>query len=158
MNQPGPAKQDDLLHFGAFTLNISRRGLYRGQERVRLTAKPLETLIFLVENRGRVVQKQEILNAVWKGTFVTEDTLVHAIREIRRALEDDRDNPRFIFTVPREGYRFVCEVLSEVESDIATVSTGSVESTDKIAEPKPLISPIQPTCRNVDSSPKLGWF
>src|SRR6185436_1977650 len=112
MNEANQNRQDQLLHFGEFALNVVRRGLYRGQERVRLTAKPLETLIFLVENRGRVVEKQEILNAVWKGTFVTEDTLVHAIREIRRALGDDRDNPRFILTVPREGYRFVCEVLT----------------------------------------------
>ena len=112
MNEADPKTQDTLLHFGVFTLNLSRRGLYRDQERIRLTAKPLETLIFLVENRGRVVQKQEILNAVWKDTFVTEDTLVHAIREVRRALGDDRDNPRFVFTVPREGYRFVCEVLT----------------------------------------------
>ena len=115
MSEAGQSKKRGLLHFGAFTLDLERRGLYRADARVRLTAKPLETLIFLVENYGRVVEKQEILNAVWKDTFVTEDTLVHAIRDIRRALGDDRENPRFIMTVPREGYRFVCEVI-ETES------------------------------------------
>ncbi|HET9532842.1 MAG TPA: winged helix-turn-helix domain-containing protein [Blastocatellia bacterium] len=103
-------EKENLIHFGGVTLDLERRGLYRGQQRIHLTSKPLETLIFLVHNRGRVVEKQELLDAVWKDTFVTEDTLVHAIREIRRALEDDKENPRFVQTVPRQGYRFVCEV------------------------------------------------
>jgi DNA-binding winged helix-turn-helix (wHTH) protein len=102
--------KENLIHFEGLTLDLERRGLYRGQQRIHLTSKPLETLIFLVGNRGRVVEKQELLDAVWKDTFVTEDTLVHAIREIRRALEDDKENPRFVQTVPRQGYRFVCEI------------------------------------------------
>jgi len=140
MNEANENKQDQLLHFGEFALNVVRRGLYRGQERVRLTAKPLETLIFLVENRGRVVEKQEILNAVWKGTFVTEDTLVHAIREIRRALGDDRDNPRFILTVPREGYRFVCEVVVESEPPAPSIeSTPSIKDSSELTASLPAI-------------------
>ncbi len=107
------------LRFGGFTLNPEQHALFCNQERVRITEKPLETLIFLVENRGRVVEKQELLNAVWKGTFVTDDTLVHAVREIRRALGDDKDNPRFIQTVPRQGYRFIGEVFVEINSDEA---------------------------------------
>ena len=102
-----------ILHFGGFTLNLERRGLYRGQERVHLTSKPLETLIFLVENRTQVVEKQTLLDTVWKGTFVTEDVLVQSVREIRRVLGDDKGNPLFIQTVPRQGYRFVGEVLAE---------------------------------------------
>jgi Tol biopolymer transport system component/DNA-binding winged helix-turn-helix (wHTH) protein len=104
--QPKP----DQLCFGEFLLDTQRRGLYLHQERVRLTAKPLEALIFLVENSGRTVTKQELLDAVWKDTFVTEDVLIHAIRDIRRALGDDKDNPLFIQTIPRQGYRFVCAV------------------------------------------------
>lgn len=103
--------------FGGFTLNRDQHALFCNQERVKITEKPLETLIFLVENRGRVVEKQELLEAVWKGTFVTEDTLVHAVRDIRRVLNDDKDNPRFIQTVPRQGYRFIGEVYVEVNSD-----------------------------------------
>ena len=119
MSEANQSGTKGLLHFGVFTLNLERRGLYKGQERVRLTAKPLETLIFLVENYGRVVEKKEILDAVWKDAFVSEDTLVHAVREVRRALGDDRENPRFIQTVPREGYRFVCEV-TRADADVAS--------------------------------------
>lgn len=100
-----------FFQFGGFTIDLQRHGLYRGEERIHLTAKPLETLIYLVENRGQIVEKQELLEAIWKDTFVTEDNLVHAIREIRRALADDKDDPRFVQTVPRQGYRFVGDVI-----------------------------------------------
>lgn len=103
-----------LLHFEGFTLDVGKRGLFRGSERVHLTSKPLETLIFLVENRGLVVEKQEILDAVWKDTFVTEDVLVQAVKEIRRVLADHKDDPRFVQTVPRQGYRFIGDVSVEL--------------------------------------------
>jgi DNA-binding winged helix-turn-helix (wHTH) protein/Tol biopolymer transport system component len=112
-----------LFHFDGFTLDLERRGLYRGQQRVHLTAKPLETLIFLVEQRGRTVEKQELLAAVWKDTFVTEGTLAQAVREIRRALGDDKEDPRFIQTVPRQGYRFVAEVLAGNPLAVPTVES-----------------------------------
>jgi DNA-binding winged helix-turn-helix (wHTH) protein/Tol biopolymer transport system component len=101
------------LRFGGFTLDLRLRALARGDERVRLTPKPLETLVFLVEHRGRVVSKEALLAAVWKDAAVTDGVLVQAVREIRRALDDDRQNPSFIQTVPREGYRFVGDVVTE---------------------------------------------
>ena len=156
MSEASQIKSETLFHFGGFTLDVQRRGLYRGQDRVRITAKPLETLIFIVENRGRVVQKQEILNAVWKDTFVTEDTLVHAIREVRRALADDRDNPRFILTVPREGYRFVCEVLTEPA--VETQQVASVPATELSSEPPSLPLPLpDPRDRMADSPRRSRW-
>lgn len=98
------------LQFGDVTLDFQRHGLYRDGNRIHLTPKPLATLAFLVEHRGQTVEKQKLLDAVWKDAFVTEDTLVKAIREIRRVLEDDKDNPLFIQTVPGEGYRFIAKV------------------------------------------------
>lgn len=128
MSQSEQGKKETLLSFGEFTLNLERRGLYRGHARVRLTSKPLETLIFLIKNRTRTVEKQEFFDAIWKDTFVTEDNLVHAIREIRRALCDNKEDPQYIQTVPRHGYRFVAEVttdepvsnFSQLEEEIAT--------------------------------------
>src|SRR5262245_22152102 len=103
-----------LLQFGAFTLDLQRHGLYLAGKRVHLTSKPFETLVVLVEYRGKTVEKQQLLDAVWKDAFVTEDSLVKAVREIRRVLEDEKGNPRFIQTVPGEGYRFIAEVKSVV--------------------------------------------
>ena len=113
MNIAKKKETEPLIHFAGFTLDLVRRGLYRGQQRIHLTSKPLETLIYLVDNRGRIIEKQELLDAVWKDTFVTEDNLVHAIREIRRALGDDKEDPRFVQTVPRQGYRFVGQVIAD---------------------------------------------
>lgn len=126
-------KEGSLLHFSGFTLDLQRRGLYRGRQRLHLTSKPLETLIFLAEHGGQTIEKQDLLDAVWKDTFVTEDTLVHAIREIRRALGDDKENPRFVQTVPRRGYRFVGEIAV---SHVASVSPQIV--------PEPVDLPVSP--------------
>src|SRR5262245_66283439 len=85
--------------FGAFVLDLQRHGLYLDGHRLHLTTKPFETLVVLVRNQGTTVEKQKLLDAVWKNTAVTEDTLVKAIREIRRVIGDDKENPKFIQTV-----------------------------------------------------------
>lgn len=104
---------NSLVRFSEFTLDLRRRALFRGNERLHLTPKPLETLVYMAENAGRTIGKQELLGSIWKDVFVTEDTLVQAVREIRRVLGDDKENPQFIQTVPRVGYRFVGEVRSD---------------------------------------------
>src|SRR5262245_2126456 len=106
------SSKPNSLRFGSFILDLQRHGLYQGDTRLRLTSKPFETLAVLVEHRGETVGKQKLLDAVWKDAFVTEDSLVKAVREIRRVLEDEKANPRFIQTVPGEGYRFIAEVTS----------------------------------------------
>jgi Tol biopolymer transport system component/DNA-binding winged helix-turn-helix (wHTH) protein len=122
------------LHFGAFTVDRQRHGLYREGQRIHLTPKPFETLVVLVEHSGTTVPKQKLLDAVWKDAFVTEDSLVKAVREIRRALDDEKASPRFIQTVPGEGYRFIAEVTPvspEVEAQRrAELQPAEVGTTD----------------------------
>ena len=123
------------FHFGGFTLDLKRRGLYREGERIHLTSKPLEVLIFLVHNRSRLVEKKELLDAVWNGVFVTEDNLVQAIIEIRRALRDNKNDPHFIETVPRQGYRFVAEVSqgnSPIEFPTTTTSSFGIHEIKRV--------------------------
>jgi DNA-binding winged helix-turn-helix (wHTH) protein len=141
MSEAAQRTKETLLHFGGFTLNLARRGLYRGSERVHLTSKPLETLILLVENRTRVVEKQTILDTVWNGTFVTDDVLVQSVREIRRVLGDDKENPSFIQTVPRQGYRFVGVVTTDltvpsesIPDNGNTLSVASVPTANQIRQ------------------------
>ncbi|HEY7546756.1 MAG TPA: winged helix-turn-helix domain-containing protein, partial [Blastocatellia bacterium] len=67
----------DYISFGEYTVDLVGRGLYREGERIRLTPKPFETLIYLAERSGRTVEKRELLKAVWEGTHVTEGTLAH---------------------------------------------------------------------------------
>src|ERR1044071_3927170 len=82
---------------------------------VSLEPKAFEVLLFLIRNRGRVVQKRELLDTVWRDPFVGETALTREIAQLRKALGDDARHARYIETVPTRGYRFTAEV-SETEA------------------------------------------
>ena len=94
-----------MLNHGAYELR-------RGGVVVPLQRVPLELLCLLVERRGQLVTREEILERVWgKGVFVdSENSINTAVRKVRRALSDDPEAPRFVATVPARGYRFVAEI------------------------------------------------
>jgi Tol biopolymer transport system component/DNA-binding winged helix-turn-helix (wHTH) protein len=101
-----------LYTFGNVKLDISNVRLTVAGELRPLEPKSFRLVQFLVENRHRVVPKDEILTVVWQGIAVTDNALTRAIAQIRKALEDDPKQPRYIETVPTVGYRFVAEVES----------------------------------------------
>jgi DNA-binding winged helix-turn-helix (wHTH) protein len=81
--------------------------LLKAERIVPVEPKALNLLVFLVENRGRLVERRELLNAVWGDAFVTDHVLNRAIGQLRKLLEDDSKEPRYIETVPTRGYRFI---------------------------------------------------
>ena len=91
--------------FGRFVLDLERGSLHSGSVEIPLRPKTWAVLRFLAENPDRLVSKDELLEAVWPGLIVTDDTLVQSISELRRALADG--GARLIVTVPKRGYRFV---------------------------------------------------
>lgn len=93
--------------FGPFTLDTDQRRLLRDGADVPLTPKAFDLLALLVERRPTALSKQDILDAVWQGTFVTENNLATTIRDLRSALDDDASAPRYIRTVYAHGYAFV---------------------------------------------------
>ena len=93
-----------LYQFGPFRLDPTERKLLRGNEIVALTPKAFDTLHLLVRNSGRVLEKDELIRMLWPDTFVEEGSLSNHIFLLRKALGE---NPAFIETVPRRGYRFV---------------------------------------------------
>src|SRR5262245_23484768 len=93
--------------FAPFRLDLADERLLRGEAAVPLTPRAFAVLRLLAGRAGRLVTKEDILNAVWKGTHVQEAVLKVAVREIRHALGDSARAPRFIETVHRRGYRFV---------------------------------------------------
>jgi len=95
--------------FGEFTLDVARGCVLKAGEEVKLRPKVYETLKYLVENPGRLIAKQELMQAVWPDAFVTDDSLVQCTLELRRAL-DDRSQ-ELLKTVPRRGYLFRAEVI-----------------------------------------------
>ncbi len=94
--------------FDGFTLDLTRGCLLRGSDEVKLRPKSFEALKYLVENSGRLVGKEELMQALWPDSIVTDGSLVQCLRDVRLAIGDDEQ--RSIKTVPRRGYIFVAEV------------------------------------------------
>jgi DNA-binding winged helix-turn-helix (wHTH) protein/Tol biopolymer transport system component len=107
--QAGPIGSATVT-FGPFTLDLEARKLRRGDEPVPLPFRALGALAYLIEHRHRLVEKEEIIAAVWHDVAVTDDSLIHAVSVIRRALGDDPAHASFIETIPRRGYRFVGQI------------------------------------------------
>ena len=95
--------------FGGFTLDVARGCVLKAGEEIKLRPKVYETLKYLVENPGRLIAKQELMQAVWPDAFVTDDSLVQCTLELRRALDDRAQ--QLLKTVPRRGYLFTAEVI-----------------------------------------------
>jgi DNA-binding winged helix-turn-helix (wHTH) protein len=95
--------------FGEFTLDIARGCLFKAGAEIKLRPKVYETLKYLVEHPGRLISKQELMQAVWPDAFVTDDSLVQCTLELRRAL-DDRGQ-QLLKTVSRRGYLFTAQVI-----------------------------------------------
>jgi TolB-like protein len=125
-----------LYEFGPYHLNASERVLMRGGSRIRLTPKAYATLLVLVENSGHVVNKDELMKVIWPDAFVEDSNLTQNIFTLRRILGKTRDNPRYIETVPRRGYRFAASVkkVSEVAApELARRAKAGKISKDKTA-------------------------
>src|SRR5215813_14358864 len=104
---PIPPTSGHLYEFGPFRLDTEQLVLFREGKPVYLPQKDLEVLRALVENHGRIVEKEQLLTTVWSGTFVEEGNLAKHISNLRQALGDDRNGQSYIETLPRRGYRFV---------------------------------------------------
>ena len=115
MSSDTSGTDEQIACFGDFRLDHQLRSLHRGDHPVRLAAKPLATLEFLIRNRHRVVAKTELLRDVWGGQQEI-NTVEQAVGQVRRALGDDSSQPRFIETVPGQGYRFIAEVQAPVRT------------------------------------------
>ena len=113
-----PAGTDSPLRFGSFELDVRSRELRQGGKAVRLQEQPFEILRMMLERPGRVVTREELAARLWPdGTFVDfEHSLNAAVKRLRAALGDEADNPRFVETLPRRGYRFIGHAAAPSES------------------------------------------
>ncbi len=118
--------------FGEFTLDTTKGCFLKAGEEIRLRPKVYEALKYLLQNPGRLIAKQELIQAVWPDSFVTDDSLVQCTVELRRAL-DDRDQ-QLLKTVPRRGYLFTPPVTQEVIQSAKASAPYEVD-------------PVQPTTR-----------
>src|ERR1700734_954087 len=110
----------------------------KGGKPLALEPKALNLLIFLIENRGRLVGRRELIDAVWHGAFVTDHVLNRAIGQLRRQLADDPKEARYIEPVPPLGYRFIARVepeTAEADKVLAAQSDDLAESSGHLGEP-----------------------
>jgi Tol biopolymer transport system component/DNA-binding winged helix-turn-helix (wHTH) protein len=108
-----------FYRFHDFEVDVDQCVLLREGKPVPLRPKVFDTLLILVEHRGRIVGKDELMNRLWPDSFVEEDNLTFNIRQLRMALGDDARRPVYIETVARRGYRFIAnmeEVLTEADT------------------------------------------
>src|SRR6476646_2085673 len=110
---PATLMTSDRYLFDRYTLELSSRQLSRENVNVPLSAKCFDTLVALVRRKGELASKDELISEVWPDTFVSEDSLTQSISMLRRILEDDPAQPRFIATVARRGYRFIAPIREE---------------------------------------------
>ena len=120
--------------FQAFRLDAANQCLWRGQERVPIPPKPYDMLRYLVENPGRLITQDELLEKLWPEIYVNPELIRKYILDIRKILGDRPDKPEFIETVTKRGYRFIASVVDEdatnptkptaIEEGVATETVG----------------------------------
>ena len=115
-----------------FSLDPDNAQLWRNDQVITLPPKTFSLLCYLVERSGQLVSKEELLEAVWPNAYVVEESVKHYVAEIRRALDDDPQNPIFIETVRGRGYRFIGTIEICKHNSSRTISTDAapVDETD----------------------------
>ena len=136
---------DHKISFGAFEADLKSGDLRRKGIRLRLPEQPFKVLVILLERAGEVVTREDLRRQIWPNdVFVDFDQgLNKAINKVREVLGDSANNPRFIETIPRRGYRFIAPV----------VPSGQIKDTDNPAEPSVFSVQLAP---NPLSAPSLG--
>ncbi len=127
-----------FYQFGDFRLNIAERVLESGGRPVPLAPKALEVLIALIEARGHIVEKDDLMKKVWPGIFVEENNLTFNVSVLRKVLREDSTSRRYIETVPKRGYRFIAEVIEVSAPDLSP-----------LIAPPPVSTPRRPVRRLV---------
>jgi len=110
--------------FGRFRLDPNRHRLLRDGEAVPLSAKAIETLTALVQNPGKLLEREALMQTVWPDTIVEDANLTVAISQLRKALNQNCETGEFIQTIPRIGYRFVADVCEIVDEPTSSAAEG----------------------------------
>ncbi len=122
-----------IFRFGLFEADGGQKTLLRNGMRVKLQDQPLRVLLFLLERPGEIVTREELKQRLWpEGTFVDFDGSLNVIlKKLRAAIDDDSDNPRFVETVPRRGYRFIAPV-TESENRLVAAPQVSLRQSNAL--------------------------
>jgi DNA-binding winged helix-turn-helix (wHTH) protein len=135
-----------VFRFSGIEVQERELRVLRDGEPVAVEPKAFKVLVRLLQKRGQLVPKDDLIRAAWGDTAVTDNSLSRSIAHLRRVLDDDIREPRFIETVSTAGYRFVCRV--EVVEDSGTNDASSTEPADLGPVQKPLVQSEKPKSRS----------
>jgi DNA-binding winged helix-turn-helix (wHTH) protein len=169
---PETPNQNRLFRFGIYELDTSTGDLRKdGKTRPRLQGQPLEVLLHLLDRPGEVVTREELRQRLWPAdTFVDYDhSLNTAVNKLREALNDSADNPRFIQTIPRRGYRFIASIEivngatvsakpEENRSPSVTPASDGESRTGMLSDPSELPTVSRPVLRLLFSLIQVMYF
>ncbi len=129
-----------LYEFGPFRLDPEKPCLWRDGELVSLTPKAVETLLVLVQQNGRLVEREQLMSAIWPDTFVEDGNLNFNVSVLRKALGTDEAGEQYIQTVPRHGYRFNADVR-EVAEEVPALIVEKPARPRSVVETPPVTKP-----------------
>jgi DNA-binding winged helix-turn-helix (wHTH) protein/TolB-like protein len=141
-----------FYEFDSFRVDTSKRLLLRNQEPVPLTSKVFDTLLMLVQNKGKLLEKEEMMKKLWPDSFVEEGNLSVNISMLRKALEETPNDHRYIVTVPGRGYKFIADVREDLgqgaslilrEENVAEIQIEEVENGNAIGVTGPQQQPFR---------------
>src|SRR5260370_11027545 len=132
-----------LYRVDGMEVDPARACIRRDGREYHLRARSLEVLLYLLERRPGLVTKEELLADLWEGAAVTDDALTQCIGDLRKALGDDSRNPRYLKTVPKQGYQFIgaAMVPAAREVEIETTTALEVEVIETLSAPAALPAP-----------------
>ncbi|MEO8071805.1 MAG: winged helix-turn-helix domain-containing protein [Acidobacteriota bacterium] len=144
-------KNHNIFEFGDVRVEPSKFKIWKAGAELALEPKTFQVLLFLLENRGRLVEKNELLDAVWQDTFVTENAMTREIAKLRKALGDDAKETKYIQTVHTRGYRFIAEVREIAETQAGEAESLTEANNDKIAAAETKVAPTNAAPKNCRS-------
>src|SRR5262249_34924018 len=135
-----------LFRFGEFTVDPEQRVLFRAGTPVALTPKVFDTLLILIENSGRIIEKTELMNRLWPDSFVEEANLAYNVQQLRKSLGDNARRPEYVETVARRGYRFIARVEDVLTDAEQTGGNGTARgSVSEAKAPQDVTTPESET-------------
>src|SRR6266536_1314558 len=141
---PDQVGTSQMIRFATFEVHLQAQELRKGGLRLKLSGQPFQVLAILLEQPGAVVTREELQKRLWPDTFVDVDhNLNTAINKIREALGDLSENPRFVETLPRRGYRFIAPITVNRTAAAAVTHTPENRSTStpkSVATTRPLLA------------------
>jgi DNA-binding winged helix-turn-helix (wHTH) protein/tetratricopeptide (TPR) repeat protein len=138
--------------FGKYRLDLTNECLWQGARAISLRPKAFAVLKVLLEHPGQLVNKQQVLDTVWPGTFVGDAVLKDSIRQLREALQDDAESPSYIETAHRRGYRFIAKLSSEPAPDSASQFVSNPAPATASATADPVLG------RDAELAKMRGWL